>query len=177
MMKSVFAVAVLLVAFSVIATSANLQPTQAKIIFDITTRVNSTGNYTYGTNTIISLNQTLECRSDVGYIQSGIFPPANYIWYVNGVAVKSENIGDSIYIFTPKTLGKFTITLTVNGAANSQTIIVTVVSSMPTPTPTAPSTQTPTPTATVPEFSAIALLPFTVIAFAFMVIKQFRKRK
>jgi len=88
-------ITVLLLVIPFIPTLVTLHSVQAKILFDIATRVDSFGNYTYGTDTTISLNQTLECRSDVGYIQSGMFPPADYVWYVNGGVVKSETIGDS----------------------------------------------------------------------------------
>jgi hypothetical protein len=161
---------------TLVPTLATLQPAQAKILFDIFTRVDSTGNYTYGTDTTISLNQTLECVSGVGYIQSEIFPPANYVWYVNGGVVKSETIGDSTYIFIPKTLGRFTITLTVNGESNSQAIAVTVVSTMPTATPT--PIASPTPTATIPEFSSLAIqLSLIIMVVVAGLLVYFKKRK
>jgi len=52
---------------------ATFQPAHATIGFGISTRIDPNGNFSYGTDTTIGLNQTLECRSGVGYIQSGLF--------------------------------------------------------------------------------------------------------
>ena len=112
----------------------------------------------------------VDIYAQVGYIESGTFPPSDFQWYVNGEPTKFESIGNSVYTFTPQAIGKYVITVTVNGETNSKMVTITVIadfipspnsSSTPipslSPTPTSTPSPTPTSTPTAPEF------PFWII--------------
>jgi hypothetical protein len=69
----------------------------------------------------------VDIYAQVGYIESGTFPPSDFQWYVNGEPTKFESAGNSVYRFTPQAIGKYVITVTVNGEINSDLITVTVI--------------------------------------------------
>lgn len=86
--------------------------------------------------TTIYLNQAVNIYAQVSYVQSGTVPPSTFVWYVNGIAVKSDVIGSSTLTFSPTSLGVYNITVTVNGETNSELVTVTVIAkATPTQTP------------------------------------------
>ena len=86
-------------------------------------------------STTIYLNQEVDIYAQVSYVQSGTVPPSTFVWYVNGIAVKSDVIGSSTLTFSPTSLGVYNITVTVNGETNSELVTVTVIAEA-TPTQT-----------------------------------------
>jgi hypothetical protein len=133
----------------------------------------------------------VDIYAQVGYIESGTFPPSDFQWYVNGEPTKFENIGNSVYTFTPQAVGKYVITVTVNGETNSKRVTVTVIadsipspnsSSTPipslSPTPTSTPSLTPTSTPNVPEFPSLIiplLLSIMLVAAGLLVYHKKHK--
>jgi hypothetical protein len=134
----------------------------------------------------------VDIYAQVSYVQSGTMPPSDFQWYVNGEPTKFESASNSVYTFTPQAIGKYVITVTVNGETNSKLVTVAVIadsipspnsSSTPipslSPTPTSTPSLTPTSTPTVPEFSSwtIPLLLTLMLGTAGLLVYHKRRAK
>jgi hypothetical protein len=69
----------------------------------------------------------VDVYAQVSYVQSGTMPPSDFQWYVNGEPTKFESASNSVYTFTPQAIGKYVITVTVNGETNSELVTVSVI--------------------------------------------------
>ena len=111
----------------------------------------------------------VDVYAQVSYVQSGTMPPSTFVWYVNGVPVKTDVIGSSTFTFTPTASGEYNITVTVNGETNSERVTVTVIAEQPSSTFVTPWVWESPPTLIVESpingtYTEKATLNFTVEA-------------